>query len=114
VVAATVGWQMEASKNRDDGGAWMVLTGSSILAQRLNMSPSERWNTIPWVLNPSEDRKISVKMQTRNVCGRNSHNGRVSSQELPEAWNPTDLAVLSDEDGFLHNMDTFCGWGLTS
>ena len=68
----------------------------------------------PSVLNPSEDRKISVKMQTRNVCGRNSHNGRVSSQELPEAWNPTDLAVLSDEDGFLHNMDTFCGRGWTS
>ena len=103
---------MEASKNRDDGGTWMVLTGSAILAQRPNMSLSG-CNIIPSVLNPSEDRKISVKMQTRNVCGRNSHNVRVSSQELPEAWNPTDLAVLSsDEDGFLHNMDTFCGRGL--
>ena len=66
------------------------------------------------MLNASEDRKTSAKMQTRNACSRNSHNGTVSSQELPEAWNPTDFAVLSDEDGFLHNMDTFCARGLKS
>ena len=53
-----------------------------------------------------------MKMQTRNACGRNSHNGRVSFQELPEAWNPKGLALPSDEDGVLHNRDTFCARGL--
>ena len=82
-----------------------------MLAQHPTISPQGRVERYRWVLKTWEDRKISVKMQTRNACGRNSNNGMVSSQELPEERNRTDLAVLSDEDGFLHNMDTFGGRG---
>jgi len=55
-----------------------------------------RWPDLP-------DRKISVKMQTRNAGGRNSHNGGVSGQELRQARNRTNRSVLSDEDVFLHH-----------
>ena len=94
--------------------AWIVLKGSAILAQNPTMSPQRKVEQYPFGTQRIGRSKDFLKMQTRNACGRNSHNDRVSSQELPEAWNPTDLAVLSDEDGFLHNMDILCGRGSTS
>jgi len=44
---AAVGWQIDASQDRDDG-AWIILKGSAILAQHPAMSPQREVEQYPF------------------------------------------------------------------